>query len=316
MKKTIFISYLTLLLVVLTSSYVFGQPISIFPVPENGGASVTVLTPNGGENWIKGTKNVITWRYSLPSQPTSKSLLYFNIYLEGKVNGVIGTMPVSIYSLRPEGVTGRFVWDTKTVVKEGEKVEVVEDSNYKVRITLESIPACMSRICPLSAGVVYAEDRSDNPFSIVSSKPEEKKAYLRVVSPNGGEQWELGKTYLVSWEFVGLPRMLPLNIGPEPVLSLNIDLYRRVMCINPPCEPQFVKNLAKGVNPIRKSWPWKVDAELGNNYLIKVSIPDLNLEDYSDDVFSVVQPGGEADLEKVIRLLEEALRILKELLKR
>lgn len=47
------------------------------------------------------------------------------------------------------------------------------------------------------AGEVYIEDVSDNYFSIINS--EEGEPYIKVTSPNGGEEWQEGKTYSITW---------------------------------------------------------------------------------------------------------------------
>ena len=39
----------------------------------------------------------------------------------------------------------------------------------------------------------------------VEMSKKREKPYVEVISPNGGEKWEIGKTYKIRWSFEGVP---------------------------------------------------------------------------------------------------------------
>ncbi len=340
MKKIIITSSLFLLF-----GLVIGQTYQIYPTypskPSEGGStttqppivvdgekegSVTVVSPNGGEMWKIGTRNVILWRYSLPA---NSDRVYANIYLEGPVSGVIGVLPVQSPETTLSSLSeryGRFVWDTTYVNNHGELQKVVESKDYKVVVELSSAPACQTKICPLMAVKPYGEDKSDAPFAIVSERPTPPpQLSLQVVYPNGGETLERNKVHIIRWEFKGGPeRVSPLEIQsivPYPSRTVSIDLYRSVACITYPCNPVLVKRLGTA-SLLQKSWPWRIDQDIpnGDNYLIKITakVNDVEISDFSDGTFSIVSgetPPSTGNLEEAIRLLEKAIEILKSLLR-
>ncbi|MFA6357516.1 MAG: DUF2341 domain-containing protein, partial [Candidatus Omnitrophota bacterium] len=125
---------------------------------------LTVLTPNGGELWVKDEVNNITWN----SEGTIHS---GNLVLQYSKDG--GSNWVNITGF--DGVNdGLFAW---TVPAEG-------ISNLcKVRIKDSVRPTVM--------------DDSDNTFKIIPS------ATIEVRSPNGGEIWTIGDTYTIQWAVAG-----------------------------------------------------------------------------------------------------------------
>ncbi len=129
--------------------------------------TLTVTSPNGGEEWVGGTTNSITWTST--GSPTA----YVKIELvkPGALNKVI-------ISSTPND--GSYDWVIPMTQPLG--------SDYRVKITRTTFPT----------GSSAATDYSDEYFSIV---PEE----LAVTSPNGGENWVRGTVHGITWVTTGGP---------------------------------------------------------------------------------------------------------------
>src|SRR3989344_1213979 len=104
-------------------------------------------------------------------------------------------------------------------------------------------------------------------FAFVSNT--EAAASIQVVSPNGGEKWEVGQTYAIKWYSSDVDRV-------------SINLYKG---------GQFVKNLNSYNTTNWGVLEWTLYLALvpGDDYKIKILSVDNNaIADESDAVFSIV----------------------------
>lgn len=123
---------------------------------------------------------------------------------------------------------------------------------------------------------------------------------ITVLSPNGGEQWEIGKTYQIKWS--------------APLLNLvNILLYKGNNCsLNSVTSKQVCGNVvnfsqtpptALAVNmPNTGLYSWIVPSFLttGEDYRIAIQNPDnLPFIDQSDASFSIIAPTSTRDIKRV-----------------
>ncbi len=95
--------------------------------------------------------------------------------------------------------------------------------------------------------------------------------YLIITSPNGGEEWEQGSTHTITWTSLNYDG----NIKLELITSQNL---RDVLV-------ESTENDGE--------WEWTIpqDQTVADNYLIKItSVDSLELEDTSDDTFSIIEP--------------------------
>jgi len=126
---------------------------------------------------------------------------------------------------------------------------------------------------------------SPSPSPVPSPTP---VATLKVISPNGGEKWEAGKTYDIKWSQTGLE-------------GQKIGIYLDRYCLTPGLKCS-VKNIEKCAAPERKliaeveaeqgTYSWTIPQELGEKrclcfVLIK---QDENVFDRSDRWFSILPP--------------------------
>lgn len=153
--------------------------------------SITVVSPNGGEQWIEDAPQIIKW-----SSNISKDVLV-NIYLVRYIppcpNGKFcpGIVPMQ-YTLDVSTLNdGVFEWNGS---KNIEGLDIPTDQ-YIVSIGVkDSGPG----------------DKSDAPFSIVATNTIPS---ITVLSPNGGEQWKIGSRQLIKWTSKGVRSSNLLTVG-------------------------------------------------------------------------------------------------------
>ncbi|HEY5998112.1 MAG TPA: Ser-Thr-rich GPI-anchored membrane family protein [bacterium] len=129
------------------------------------GSSAGIITsPIGGEVWLGGEMQAITWRQDLIDATTVTLAL-----VKGQSDPSPGGETPIIANVPNNG---SFAWTIPA--------SILSDSDYRVKLV---------------GGPVTAY--SDNYFSI-------QQADLRVVSPNGGEKWLAGSTHTITWTTTGV----------------------------------------------------------------------------------------------------------------
>jgi subtilisin-like proprotein convertase family protein len=129
-------------------------------------SSITVTSPNGGENWERGTPHTIRWNSS--NVPENVKIQLYQ--------GTSSSATETIVSSTPN--TGSYTWN---IPNDG----VIGD-NFKIRVSSTT-----------HWGTVY--DYSNNYFSLNSGF----NGQVTVTSPNGGENWERGTPHTVTWTSSG-----------------------------------------------------------------------------------------------------------------
>ncbi len=127
--------------------------------------NITVTSPNGGENWTKGSTQTLRWNYT--GNPGS------TVSIEVVKGTAIKVIAQNI-SIGADG-SGSFNFTFPYSTPLG--------SDYLVRITSTSNATCT--------------DTSDAPFAIIPP--------ITILSPNGGEEWQQGSTQTIRWHFTGDP---------------------------------------------------------------------------------------------------------------
>jgi len=128
--------------------------------------SITVTSPNGGQDWAIGSTQNITWTSSSVSGDVTLKL-----YRGGTDLGRIDASAVP-YS------PGTYSWTIAASLPNG--TPVTPGSNYKVMVR----------------STATVNDLSNANFTI-SSPP--GGATITVDSPNGGQNWQIGSTHNITW---------------------------------------------------------------------------------------------------------------------
>jgi peptidoglycan hydrolase-like protein with peptidoglycan-binding domain len=131
--------------------------------PNNVFPTITVTSPNGGENYTVGNTANITW--TSKNLTTAVDVYYWNM--------VTGNVPQPIAKSVPN--TGSYSWQIPSSLSPG---------SYKMYVTW--------------AGGEKVSDTSDNNFTITSSDTTPQPS-TQVISPNGGETWYTGQSYQIGY---------------------------------------------------------------------------------------------------------------------
>ncbi len=216
---------------------VFDESNNLFAITKVPDVSfITVEQPNGGEQWTKGSSHLISW----------------NDNLSGKVNVLLSTDDGNNYSLLKSNVKGStWTW----------KIPSNTTISKKCKIKVES------------ADDNTVNDESDNPFEI-TKVPD--GSFITIKQPNGGEQWAVGTTHLISW---------------NDNLSGKVNIY-----LENGTSSYLIKSGVEG-----STYSWKIDGKdhasgssatysTGNNFKIKVvSADDNTMYGESDNPFEIIQ---------------------------
>ncbi len=126
---------------------------------------ITITSPNGGEQWSRGSSQNITWTSTGITGNVKIDLFKGGIY----VNTISWATPNS----------GSFNWTVAMVNAPG--------TDYKVKIT------------SLANTAITSQSAADFAITSTTTTPT-----ITVISPNGGEQWQQGTTHNIIWRSTGV----------------------------------------------------------------------------------------------------------------
>ncbi len=136
-----------------------------FTIGVDTSSSITVVAPNGTENWVQGSFRSFQWAYT----GSPGSAVNIEVLNGAAVMAVIPGIPI--------GTAGSGEFPLKV------PYSTPVGTNYMIRVTSTSIPA-------------YT-DTSDGPFTISSA--------ITVMSPGGGESYSIGSDLPINWTYTGNP---------------------------------------------------------------------------------------------------------------
>jgi|GEM_PF-6615718 len=145
--------------------------------------SITVISPNGGENWVVGNSYTVQWK-SVNLPEGAQDRISISLYPEGYSPG--DKVAVSLIGSAPN--TGSY----SAIVPDDPSLP---PGQYKIKVGY--FPQGDAY------GPGHTEDMSDDYFTIVESQ----ESSLAVISPNGGETWYKGQTYPIRWDSSGIDRV-------------------------------------------------------------------------------------------------------------
>jgi|AntAceMinimDraft_16_1070373.scaffolds.fasta_scaffold03461_6 hypothetical protein len=104
--------------------------------------------------------------------------------------------------------------------------------------------------------------------------------YIKVISPNGGEEWEIGESYNIVWESAGLEEFAD---------NLIVSLFN---------EGEGYTNLVSNISISTNEYSWIIGSEIeaGDSYKVMVTTPGASgISDASNICFSIVAKDETAD---------------------
>ena len=131
---------------------------------------LTVISPDGGENWTAGTTGIIRWTY------TGNPGYWVKIELlrDGLLNKTL-----TYYAYAGSGGMGSYAWNIPA--------NQTPDTKYQIKITS-------------TANSAYTD--TSNEFFTINGPPPPS---IAVTTPNGGESWNAGTTNTIRWDYTGTP---------------------------------------------------------------------------------------------------------------
>ncbi len=156
---------------------------------------------------------------------------------------------------------------------------IPNSGSYSWTIPNDMLPG--SYVIRVDAGdKVAAQDQSDSTFSIVSAT----QPSVTVISPNGGESWQVDSTQTIRWSAPSSASYVSISmIGYNPP------------CTTQPCPLYAVQSFTLGkVLASGGSFNWTVGKDVNGysipsgQYLMQITDTTTNISDQSDKPFSIV----------------------------
>ena len=124
--------------------------------------SITVLSPNGGENWKIGSTQTIKWNITGAVKDNYSLVIEVGNKIIGQEN--YGTLA----QIQPSKQNS-YTFTVPSYVLGGDVQMPLNSGHYKVRLTLYDGFVCNGgQICPAEQGNLIAQDDSDNYFTITN----------------------------------------------------------------------------------------------------------------------------------------------------
>jgi peptidoglycan hydrolase-like protein with peptidoglycan-binding domain len=171
-------------------------------------STITVTSPNGGEQWTKGSRQLISWQGTRTDMPISILLVSYSANEQCRLSG--GSIcPMDVSSVYPiatnlRGV-GSYTWQVNAA-----------SGKYWIRV-------CQNNVC----------DSSNQTFSITDIQSQ-----ITVTSPNGGEQWIANSVKPITWRWG----------GANSTDKVDLYLDTGIRCITTPCPSSYILDKNIGVN--------------------------------------------------------------------
>jgi hypothetical protein len=190
--------------------------------------SINVTSPNGGESWVIGSIQAITWS---------------SISITGRVK---------IELSRDDGATWR------TIVR-----STVDDGTRNWRVSGPVTERARIKVTSISGPATF--DISDASFTIAP-----RPVWINIISPDGGENWEIGSRQTITWDSLNVPFFVRVELSRN-----GGDTWRTISF--------FTWNDGR--------YNWKVTGPATERARIKVTgIFNRGIFDISDADFSIVWP--------------------------
>jgi len=221
----------------------------------SGSSTITVTSPNGGENWEPGSNENLTWTSA--NLPTS-CRIFINLFKGGVFDRTIVGSSGS-YGSPDDGTSndGSYTWSIPSSLD--------ESSDYKVIIIAATL------VIDAMYGDYWeniSSDYSDNYFTIEESTT----STITVTSPNGGENWEPGSSHSITWSSSNLPGSY-----------VAIQLYRT---------GNFDHQISSSTYD-DGSYTWSISSSQTESDYYKVlihSTTNTSVDDMSDNYFTIEEP--------------------------
>ena len=220
--------------------------IADFPFGEQPAESLTLTYPNGGEVFNAGTDLEVMWE--------SMDVATVDIFLS--IDGGGTYIPIA---QSYDASAGYLAWTIPADYESGNCLIHIVDSNNTA-----------------------TEDNSEGVFSITKATTEK---YIEILSPTGGETWEVGTTQKITWiqPGVGAVDLVYSMDGGKTWTEIVYGL--------------ILRQLTGGSNTTTKQYNWEIPDTPSAQCLIKINDSETGSISDESDVFSIIKSTSEKYIE-------------------
>ncbi|MEN9341988.1 MAG: hypothetical protein RIQ54_244 [Candidatus Parcubacteria bacterium] len=201
-------------------------------------SKVTVVSPAGGETWLVGQEQKISW--TVPPLPISPSTVTISVAPQAPAC-LLANPPCKIAVIAPYIITenapntGVYTWKIPTTIP-----DVFLGT---VRVTVA-----------INGSDILA---TSNPF--ILKKSSEITDVITVLTPAAGDQWQVGSANKILWS------------APQKISKVDIYAQSHIVCITAPCNSPSVRPIAFGV-PNTGSYSWSIPSTFATgSYVLRIS---------------------------------------------
>ena len=314
------------------------------------GIKITLLSPNGEENWVKDNTYNVIWD-SIGIEKINIEAFVNGDNLEYIVSGISSSSGRYSWKIPADFGVGFTLEDSvKIKISDAENISIFDESDRSFSIVENSyievfwpnggeklIPAEIYYIAWVSPGIswlkldLYKEeefyetitffseevqkwawiipeglkgekykirvsnsdnleiyDESDDFFSILETEP-----FIKVISPNGGEEWEIENTYEIIWN------------------SDGVDIIDQILLWGPGFQFQKDELIAQNIPTSQEKYSWIIPLNIpSGDYKIRIWDSTGQLDD-SDNYFSIIETKlGLESIENQLASISDAISYL------
>ncbi|OQY10485.1 MAG: hypothetical protein B6I30_08445 [Desulfobacteraceae bacterium 4572_187] len=220
--------------------------------------NLVVTSPNAAAQWVKSRDYVITWDKSGEIDIQVKIILFRADKEVLIITDSTDNDGAHSWTVPSDLIPGRYT--IKVITTDNSVSDLSDDFSVK------SAPV-FKRISPAVTGTL-----------------QKLPPYLKIVSPNGGEDLTVGTDREITWECAGLSG------------NVNLMLFKK----NKEGRTIQIVNLARNVTVTSRSYMWRVGKHASGTvrpykmFSVEIQTPDRKYRDESDHTFAIVYPSGKA----------------------
>jgi hypothetical protein len=319
-----------------------------------GGKSLTLTSPNGGEVWKTGETYDITWKatgvdkiniflqtFAEPGGP-SAAIGAIATNVSASTGKYSWTIPYSISMTSGMGLIGQNPIGTNRQVVISEVGGTTSDGGDKPFTIVAGVTCdqkcknqgyesgtCQSfAVSPEGFAAQEEYEKTHTavgytsdcylPLGLVGSNRScycSIKKSLTLTSPNGGEQWEVGKTYDITWKAEGINKINLFLTGSK----LPGGISEMISCLQisgAKCQgPCSNLTIAQGIDASLGKYSWTIptnqslysDAKIHIQEYVSDIMTETCLQDSSDNYFSLVPNLTLKNIENQLASLQAAV---------
>jgi hypothetical protein len=274
---------LLVVFVIFTSA--FGQQEDTNPAAQGATTySLKVVTPNGGEKWVEGSAQLISWKLLAPMKPDSIQISLVHKATEEDKN----PKKILLASITKE-ISEK--WDWAKVEGKAENLKIEVKAFFPDKKKTKIVKDISDKYFSIVGAVVGGNDVGSQ-SSVVSPPSAAPHPVIFVGSPKGGEIWGVGSNVKITWSYHSSSEPAQDAVAPKPesreyfTVSLSRDGGET-----------FAETIADNIARASRECSWTVKGPSSENCLVKV-VFNSSVENKTSEGISLARFKITGDVEK------------------